>query len=113
MPRVDQVSYGEIVLDGKTYYSDMVVWWDGKADYLEKLHLLGFGLLLKLLKREPQAIVIGTGMQGSVKILPEFTQKAEEKGVKLFVDRTENATDIFNGLIARNKRAVAVLHVTL
>ena len=113
MPAIDAVSYGEIEIGGKTYYSDVVLWWDGKKAFLPKNHILDADFLASLLKRKPEAVVIGIGLEGSVEILPGVKGTAKKHNVRLFVDKTENAVDIFNGLIARDKKAVAVLHVTL
>ena len=113
MPTIDRVSYGEIVVDGKTCYSDLVVWWDGKKSLLPKTHLIGLPLIETLLKKNPNSIVIGTGIEGTVKFLPKVRQTLKKKKVSLFVDQSENAAEIFNGLISRGKKAVAVIHVTL
>jgi len=109
---IDSVTHGEVVIDGKTYYSDMIIWWDSQHEFIAKTHILDLEILEKLLKRKPEAIVVGIGIKGSVKTSPQFTEEAEKK-TRLFIDRTENAADIFNGLVLEGKKAVAILHVTL
>jgi len=113
MPAIDSVKYGEIKIEGKTYYSDMVVWWDKRKAMIKKSHILNFSLAMKLLKRKPEAIVVGIGLKGTVHILPEFLEKLEDKKIKLFVDKTDNAVDIYNALLKEGKKVVAVLHVSL
>lgn len=112
MVRIDSTSFGEIVIDGKTYYSDMIVWWDGKIEYRTKSHTVDMSEFLKLMQKEPEAVVIGTGQIGVVKILPEVNQTAEDKQVDLFIDQSKKAIQIFNGLVADGKKAVAVIHTT-
>jgi len=112
-PEINAVNFGEVVINGKTYYSDMVVWWDGKLEFLSKRHIFNVTELNRLLKRKPYAVVIGTGHQGGgVKVTDGVEQSAKKSGVKLFIDQSPDAIDIFNGLIADNKKAVAVIHAT-
>lgn len=110
---IEAVAYGEIVLQGKTYYSDVVVWWNGRKALLEKTHIIDLTLLERILKPKPEALVIGVGLEGSVRILPEVREQLKKRGIKLFMDKTRNAVDIYNGLLAQGKKAVAIMHVTL
>ena len=112
-PEINSMKFGEIRINGKIYYSDMAVWWDGRLDFITKRHILGSGHITKLLKRKPEAIVIGTGHKvGSVVVTVEARKKAKDNKVKLFIDESPDAIAIFNGLIADGKRAVALIHVT-
>ncbi|MBI4020773.1 MAG: hypothetical protein HY369_00870 [Candidatus Aenigmarchaeota archaeon] len=110
---IDRAQYGEVTVNGKTYYSDLVVWWEGRPALLEKTHLLDQRLAKRVLKPGTEAVVIGTGFEGTVKLLPPFTAALKRAKAKLFVDRTENAIDIFNAFAATGKKAVAILHVSL
>ncbi len=113
VPEINSVKFGEIEINGKTYYSDMIVWWDGRLDFISKRHIFNQSELSRLLKRKPYAVVIGTGHTGgSVRVTEGVVQKAKERGVKLFIDQSPDAMDIFNGLIATGKKAVAFIHVT-
>jgi len=110
---INSTRFGEVDINGKTYYSDMIVWWDGKIEFLSKRHIFNNKEISRLLKRRPEAIIIGTGQKGGIVKVTDGAQKlAKAKGVKLFIDQSPDAIDIFNGLIADNKKAVAVIHVT-
>ncbi len=111
--KIDSVDYGEIVVDGKTYYSDLVIWWDGKRALLEKVHLLDKNLLETIMKKKPDSIVVGLGLRGTVKIADEVKVKLEENKIPLLVDRTENAVLIYNGMMALGRKVAGILHVTL
>jgi hypothetical protein len=112
MVQIESVSFGEIRVDGKDYYSDVVVWWDGKVDIVRKTHQFGMSELLNLLRKKPQAVVVGTGLEGSVEVLKEVEQEMEDRGLPLFVEKTLNAFEVFNGLASEGKKAVAFVHVT-
>jgi len=113
MVRIDSLKYGEIRIDGKDYYSDVVVWWDGKIELVVKTHQFGMNELLNLLKKNPEMVVVGTGIEGCVEILEEVTQEMENMELMLFVENSSNALEIFNALVSEGKKAVAFIHVTL
>jgi len=112
MVRINSISFGEIEIDGKTYYSDVVVWWDGRVEHKTSSHEFGMNEFLGLLGREPDSIVIGTGQSGCVHIAEEVKQTAEDKGIKIFADESPRASDIFNALVRDEKKVVAVIHLT-
>lgn len=112
MVEINSVKFGEITIDKKVYYSDMIVWWDGKIEYREKSHEFEMDEFLRLLERKPEMIVIGTGINGICRVLEEVEQAAKDKGIEIFKDLSPKAADIFNGFVADEKKAVAVLHST-
>ena len=57
MVRIDWVKFGEITIDGKTYYSDMAVWWDGKKSMAAKSHEFDIMRLENLAAKKPEIIV--------------------------------------------------------
>ncbi|NIO20419.1 MAG: hypothetical protein GTN76_06670 [Candidatus Aenigmarchaeota archaeon] len=112
MVEINSVKFGEITIDKKVYYSDMIVWWDGKIEYREKSHEFKMGEFLRLLEKKPEIIVVGTGMSGVCKVLEEVEQTAKDKGVEIFKDLSPKAAQMFNGFVADERRVVAVLHST-
>lgn len=112
MVKIDFTKFGEVSVDGKIYYSDMLVWWDGRVEFRVKKHTFDMDDFLGLLKKKPEVIVIGTGQTGVVKVSDKVRQAAEERKIKLYVDPSPKAVDMFNGLVAQRKRAVALIHTT-
>ena len=112
MVSIDSVSFGEAKVDGKIYYSDVIVWWDGHVELVRKSHQFGMSEILNLLRRKPEAVVVGTGLEQCVEILEEVEQEMENRGVLFFVEKTLNALEVFNALVSEGKKAVAFLHVT-
>jgi len=112
MAEINSVKFGEIEIDKKIYYSDMIVWWDGKIEYREKKHEFGMNEFLKLLRRKPEIIVIGTGISGVCRVLEEVEQTAKDKGIEIFKDLSPKAAEMFNGFVADERKVVAVLHST-
>jgi hypothetical protein len=112
MVKVDSVKFGEIKIDNKVHYSDLIVWWDGKIEYREKSHTFGINEFLKIMEKKPEIIVIGTGISGTCKVLEEVEQVAKDKNVEIFKELSHKAAEIFNAFADEKKRVVAVLHST-
>lgn len=112
MAKIDSAEWGKITIDGKTHYSDMYVYWDGRAEPREKSHLFDISEFVKLLKKNPRIIVIGMGFNGVVKVPEEVLQMAEDRKVELFLETTPKAAEVFNAFAKEKKRVIAVLHST-
>lgn len=112
MVNIDAVKFGELKIDGRIYYSDMVVWWDGKTEFRKKSHIFNTEEFKRIMKRKPGSVVIGTGLVDAVNVPDDVREIADKKKIKLFVDLSTNAIDIFNGLVKTRKRPVAVIHTT-
>jgi len=109
---IDWTKFGEISVDGKIYYSDMIVWWDGKVDYREKSHIVDANEYARIAARDPEIIVIGRGQHGSLKLLPEVGELADEKGIRIYIENSPKAVEMFNAFVKSGKRAAALIHTT-
>ena len=112
MSLINSVRFGEIKIKGKTYYSDVVVDWEGNIELRKKSHVFDINEFTRLLERKPELIVIGTGFSECVKIPEEVIEISKEKGVKLFPEQTEKAMDVFNAFVSEKRKAIAVIHTT-
>ena len=112
MASIQFVKFGEVMVDGKVYYSDMIVWWDGEKEFVPKTHILGMQAFSRLLRKNPDMVVVGTGQQDCVRISDDVREKARDRGVMIFEETSAKAADIFNGLAATGKKVVAFIHTT-
>lgn len=112
MVKIDAVKFGEISVDGKVYYSDIAVWWDGRVALASKSHEFDILRLQELAQGEPDIIVVGTGMQGMLKVLPEVKQACADDNIKVYADPTPKAMDVYNGLILQGRKVAGFFHVT-
>ena len=67
---------------------------------------------MAILERKPEAVVVGTGMSGCVRIEEKARDLAEQVGVVIYTETTPKAAEIFNGFIKDGKKAVAFMHTT-
>ncbi len=110
---IDHYEFGLIVVDGKRYTSDLILlpnkiipsWWRKEG------HRLCLQDLQEILAEEVQALVIGTGFFGLMKILPEVSQAARTRGIVLVAEKTARAVQVFNEFSTEKKTAGA-FHLT-
>jgi hypothetical protein len=110
---IDSYEFGRIVVSGKQYDSDIIIfpdfikenWWrkSGHSVHIEDLE--------EAIAINPEVIVIGTGYYGRVKVLKETMNYVESKGIQLIIENTLKATATYNKL-SQVKKAVAALHLT-
>ncbi len=116
MVKIDSFDYGEIIVDGKSYYSDVIIWWDGSVEHVAKKHTVTPDELVKMLSgrgRDAEIIVIGRGETGTLRIAEEVEEIAERKRIKVYIHTTPKAVELFNAFAATGKKVVALLHTTL
>ena len=111
---IDSYDFGQIVIDGRRYTSDVIVFPDRvKVDWWRKEgHQLCVEDIEEALKEKLDVLVVGTGYSGLVKVLPETERYVRSRGVELIVQRTGEAYKTFNRLVQSGKRVIAALHLT-
>ena len=111
--KIEHYSFGTIIINGKTYTSDVIVypdhvdssWWRKEGHYL---HSSDLG---KALSAKPELLIIGTGYSGVMVVPEETVVFVKSKGIHVMVERTENAVELYNSL-SKDKKVVAVFHLT-
>ena len=95
---IEEYKLGHIVIDGKDYDNDVeVLWTDEVFDWdREEDYIIGLNDVIGAIEREPEVIVIGTGESGMCQVTDEAVRAIEGKGIKLIIDKTEQATRTFN-----------------
>jgi hypothetical protein len=111
---IDSYDFGQIVINGRRYTSDVIVFPDRvKADWWRKEgHRLHVEDVKEALEEKPNVLVVGTGYSGLVKVLPETEKYVRSRGVELIVQRTGEAYKTFNRLVKSGKKAIAAFHLT-
>lgn len=116
MVRIDRFSFGSIRVDGETYDVDVVI--DrGEVRPRKKKPSKPFRdeyghTPLSVAEKIPwkcSRLVIGTGAEGALPVMPEVLEEADRRGVKVTVVRTEKAIDLLRDA---GKDTNAVLHIT-
>lgn len=111
---IDSYRFGEIVIDGAPYSSDVLIlpsgvrggWWRRAG------HSLCIDDLNEVLTERPEALVIGTGSQGLMRVPRSLIDRLEATGVEVVVQRTGKAWRTYNELLEAGRRVSAALHLT-
>ncbi len=111
--RIDDYGFGRIVISGKAYTSDVIIypdkidpsWWREEGHELREADLSG------VMAAAPEILVIGTGFSGFMQV-PEHTLNfLRSKGIRLYVERTGRAVELFNEKKNEGK-IVGAFHLT-
>ncbi len=107
---IDAYSFGEIVVDGTSYTSDVVIYPDRVAANWrrERGHFLQPDDLTDVIAARPGHLVIGTGAYGRMTVSDETRELLNRENILFEVLPTGEACRAFN----RRSDAVAVLHLT-
>jgi len=110
---IDSYDFGRIVIDGKRYNSDLIVFPDKVRDgwWRKEGHRLHVEDLKDVLEAKPEMLVVGTGYSGLMTVPPETRKYVESEGIELIAQKTTEACKTFNRLV-KSRKVVAALHLT-
>jgi hypothetical protein len=108
---IEDYGFGRIVIDGKTYTSDVIIFPDRVTDnwWRKEGHALSIEDLREVVEFGPKTLVIGTGYSGIMKVKEETQEFLESKGIEVIVEKTKKASEILNSL---GQNAVGAFHLT-
>ena len=111
--RIDSYQFGRIVVNGREYTNDVIVFPDHvESDWWRKSgHELRVEDLSSVLDFRPRTLIVGTGHYGSMKVLPETTSRLSEIDCELVEKKTKEACEVYNRR-REEDGIVACLHLT-
>lgn len=119
MPHIDSTSFGQITVDGVKYHQILIVGnsveerdYDRLTGLFGTSHRIGDWEKDKLFEEKPTAIIVGTGVDGMLRLDGGFIKKAGEAGVDVISALTPEAVRIYNDKTARRERVNALIHTT-
>ncbi|MCL4459159.1 MAG: MTH938/NDUFAF3 family protein [Chloroflexi bacterium] len=110
---IESYEFGRITIAGRQYTSDIIVfpkrvqanWWRKEG------HVLHVEDLETVLREKPDVLIVGTGRFGLLMVPPETAAYVEAQGIRLIVELTSTACNIYNELHSSGK-VIAALHLT-
>ena len=112
--KIDAYQFGEMVVRGVTYHSDIIVlenhildsWWRKKG------HEVRLEDLEEVLKQQnTDVLVVGKGDPGHMDIKPETKKALESRGIEVIALPTKQAWKKYNAL-RESHTAVGAFHLT-
>lgn len=113
MEMIDAYDFGRIVVNGKAYTGDVIIFPDGvKANWWRKEgHALHIEDIESVVKAKPEVLILGTGKYGILKVSAQTREYIESQGIAVIIEPTDKACEVYNE-ISQDKKAVAALHLT-
>ncbi|MCJ7576969.1 MAG: MTH938/NDUFAF3 family protein [candidate division Zixibacteria bacterium] len=110
---IDSYEFGVIVINGKRYSSDVILYPDRVKDdwWRKEGHALCIDDLENVIEEKPDVIVVGIGNPGLMRVLPETEKHIKSQGIKLVIQSTKEACKTYNQLSCSQK-VIALLHLT-
>ena len=118
MAKVDSFSFGRIVIDGKKYGRDVLVFPDGTVSQREGgfwkfgSHAIKREEIEELVKASPEVVVVGIGTRACASLASDAELCAKEAGVEVMGLPSREAVERLNRLVEEGKRASALIHIT-
>jgi hypothetical protein len=119
MPNINSMQFGEVVIDNKKYHQVLII-----GDKIEERdcgklrelfgtsHKIGEWEVEKLLKGNPQVVIVGTGQNGAMIVEDEILKKFRDLSINTIIDATPKAISIYNQQVQLSKRVNALIHTT-
>ena len=110
---IESYHFGSIKINGKEYNSDLIIYQD-KIDsdwWRDSSHKLLLSDIPDIIDAEPRLLIIGTGKYGLMKVKAEVKKFCKQKGITLFIGKTDNAVQKYNEVIKKEK-VIAAFHLT-
>lgn len=112
--RIDAFSFGFLVICGKKYTSDLMIYPDGhvvESWWRKRGHRLSIDDISLLIESGPDVIIAGKGVGGMMNPEPELEALLNSKGIRFLAAGNEEAVDFFNELAPKQKVG-ACFHLT-
>lgn len=118
---IEEYFFGQIKIDGKTYTYDVEVRWTREVLSWQRKesHAIGIDDVKRAAEQSPGVIIIGTGEAGMAKVTQEAEEFIQRKGIRLIVDKTEEAVKTLNVILEESaeeegeqQRAIGLFHLT-
>ncbi len=111
---IDSYEFGEIVIDGVSYDSDLIIlggtvgsgWWRKQG------HSLAAEDLVSVIAARPSVLVVGCGASGLMQVPEQTRQLLQENGIELEALGTHKAVPRFNELAQAGTDIAAAMHLT-
>ena len=111
--KIDSYKYGQIVVNGITYTSDIVIYHDRVDPHWSRHeeHRLIPADITDALNAQPDVLIIGTGYAGVLIVPKEIAAHIAAQGIEVLIEKTSKAVELYNSFQGTKKYAIAALHI--
>lgn len=110
---IEKFSFGNIVIDGQTFTSDIKIvngcivseWWRKKG------HRVDLEDIRDIVEAEPDIVVIGKGSPGMMKTTSAVRSYLKNSRIRLIEEKTAKAIETFNHLAQAGEKVAGGFHL--
>jgi hypothetical protein len=117
-PRITHLAWGEMEVEGLDPSRDMKLWpgggrpWDWRETGTHHVPGIQIGDVMELLEWGARTVVLSRGMELVLQTCPETLEYLTAQGVQFLVAETNEAAQIYNGLVAQGEAVGGLFHST-
>lgn len=111
---IESYSFGRIVIDGRVYNSDIIIYPDGRVQdswWRKEGHTLSISDIGDLVNTKPDIIIAGTGANGLMRPEGKLESHLTRMGIAFQALPTAEAVKLFNEH-CKTRKAGACFHLT-
>jgi hypothetical protein len=110
---IDSYEFGHIVIDGRSYRQDLLIWPGNiKSDWWRlQGHLLQLEDVSEVLAASVEVLVVGMGQPGRMEVDQKLSAYLKARHIDLVALPTDEACRVINALEGK-RRLAAALHLT-
>ncbi|MGC9398298.1 MAG: Mth938-like domain-containing protein [Anaerolineae bacterium] len=112
-PKINAYRFGHIEIDGQSYTSDVIIFPDHVMSgwWRQEGHVLYPTDLESVFEADVEALIVGQGAYGRMRVTQATRRKVKSAGIDLIVQHTHDAVETYNAM-REEKNVVAALHLT-
>lgn len=106
MVQIESYSFGSMVINGKNYTKDVIIFPDGtilSPWWRKQGHVLALEDLQELLAAGPEVVVCGTGAMGVMRPDAKLQEILAADNIEFIAKRSAEAVDVYNHLSCEKK----------
>lgn len=108
--KIQSYSFGRIIIDGKMYTEDVIIFSDKIENWWRKeSHNVYPKDIKSIIREKPDLLIIGTGAYGVMKVKEETKEILKQNNIEFISVKTKEACKMFN---ENSGKVVAALHLT-
>jgi hypothetical protein len=112
---IEHYDFGEITINGKRYFHDLIVFHTGKIKdnwWRVEGHRLSMEDIKDILKDKPEILVIGSGYDGLMRVDNNVIKTLKDAGIDVIVKKSVEACKVYNELKTKSKKVALAIHLT-
>lgn len=111
---IEHYNFGHIIINGKEYNSDLIIFIDHIDDnwWRKEGHNLCIDDVKEIINKKPDILIIGTGFYGLMKVSEDLIKYIKSAGIEqIIIKKTRDACEEYNKLY-KNSNIIAAFHLT-